>query len=238
MKNVVLSLLLVGCGSDGGGGEPLEIDDFGLEFATVSCGIQFECCTDAEIMAQYMGITHDGHPITTEQDCIAFGNAILTGLAVQSFKDSIALGRAEYDADAAGDCLAALSGLSCAEYNMGENAIASSDCRPYLLPKVGDGGACTQDFECTSNNCFGEKTSLGEPSEDGTCQPLPTAGQGCDDSCADGLFCGTPPTSGTEICQPLKSNGSQCNLDRECSSDNCDQASDMCAAKPATCDGR
>ena len=241
MKRLVVCALLVGCGGDdsGGGGGTVAIDDLGIRLATVTCAKTFQCCTDAEIMAQYMGITYNGQPITTEDQCVGFANALFTGFAVAQYKTSQMAGRVEYDGAAAGDCVAFLDSLTCAEYAEGPDAaLAMSSCRPFLIPKVADNGACTQDYECISDYCEGAVVNTGGTSMDGACKPLPTAGQMCDSDCADGLFCGYDTTAGNEICQTLKANGATCSLDRECTSDNCDNTSHVCAAEPVTCDGR
>jgi hypothetical protein len=235
MKKLIISALLVGCG---GGGGTTEIDNLGMELATTGCGKQFDCCTDAEIMQQYMGITFNGQPITTEDQCVEFSNAIFTGLAVTQYKDSIAMGRAEYDGEAAADCIDALDSLSCTQYGTGESDTLSEACRPFILPKVADGGGCTADYECTSNNCEGAINQPSGPDTDGMCKPMPSAGQRCDDSCAKGLYCGYDQSAGMDVCLARKADGTQCNVADECASDYCERTARMCATKPMTCDGR
>lgn len=69
MKRLIVSILLVGCGGDDGGGNgSVDLDSLGMELALASCGAQFECCTDAEIMAQYMGI-ENASAITARRAC-------------------------------------------------------------------------------------------------------------------------------------------------------------------------
>ncbi len=235
MKRLVVCALLVGCGGDNG---TIEVDDFGMELAVASCAKQFDCCTDAEIMDQYNGITYDGQPITTEDQCVAFANALLTGIAVAEYKESIAAGRVEYDGAAAADCVAAMNDLSCTEYATDLSTDMAPGCRPFLIPKVGDGGACTEGFECTSHNCVGAVDNSDGPDVDGTCQPMPTAGQECTDNCADGLYCGFDQTSSMKVCLALKADGAECNLDYECATDYCDDTLRTCGTEPLTCDGR
>ena len=51
MKRLVICLLLVGCGGDDGGSNgSIAVDNLGMALALASCGLQFGCCTDAEIM--------------------------------------------------------------------------------------------------------------------------------------------------------------------------------------------
>ncbi|HUS28224.1 MAG TPA: hypothetical protein VMZ53_06940 [Kofleriaceae bacterium] len=234
MKKLFVCLMLVGCGGDGA--ENVPIDNLGPELAAASCSKQFDCCTDAEIMEQYMGITIDGQPITTEEQCVSFTNAFFTGFAVSAWKESIAQGRMEYDGDAAGACVALINGVSCSEYANGPD-LTEGDCRPFLIPKVANDGACSQDYECTSDNCVGAMTSNGVKT-DGMCKPMPGAGQPCDDNCADGYFCDYDQTANMDICQATKPIGADCFLDEDCASDYCDDVTDMCGMKPLTCDGR
>jgi hypothetical protein len=239
MKRLVIGALLVGCGGeDGGGNGTIDIDNLGLELGVVGCSKQFECCSDAEIMQQYMGITFDGQPITTEEQCVQFTNAFFSGFAVAQYKDSIAMGRIEYDGTAAADCIAALNRVTCDQYDTAAIAAAASGCRPFILPKIADGGGCTQDYECTSDNCVGATVQYDGPDTDGMCQPMPTAGQSCDDNCADGLYCSYDQASGMDVCSPAKADGMECIFDRECISDNCDDDTDTCVTESPTCDGR
>jgi len=224
--------LLVGCGGDDSGGGNVAVDNLGTELASVSCSKQFECCSDAEIMDLYMGITINDHPIATEADCNEFSNALLSGLLVPEYKESLAAGRIEYDGTAAADCIADIQSLSCDQYNSGDIDSVLPTCRPFVIPKVGDGGACGEDYECTSGFCDGET----EDGPDGMCKPKPGAGEACTDDCADGLYCGFDTSGGGEMCMPKLANGETCNLDDRCMSDYCADGG-MCAEKPPLCQG-
>lgn len=238
MKRLICSVLLISCGGDDSGSGTVNLDDLGMDLAVVSCSKQFDCCTDAEITEQYDGIEYNGQPITTEEQCVEFGSAILTGFGVMQWKESLAMGRIEYDASAAAGCVSALEGLACDHYNGGQIDDLPSSCHPFIIPKVADGGGCTQDFECTSGNCVGATVQPDGPDTDGMCEVMPTAGQSCSDNCADGLYCGFDQTTGEEICQALKADGVECSLSRECTSESCDTTTHVCAAKPLVCDGR
>lgn len=225
MKRFVVCFLLVGCAGDGNGG-PVGIDDLGTELAIATCDKQWECCTDAELMEQYMNITIDGEPIDTEDKCVQFAGGIFTAVAIPSYKSSIEMGRIEYDGAAAADCIAAIENLSCTEYgaSTGGRSAVPAGCRPFLIPKVADGGACDESYECIDGHCI-----------EHVCTPAPTEGQPCDDECASGQFCGFDQTTGMKVCQPIKADGAQCTFDEECTSGYCDAT---CMTKPATCDGR
>jgi hypothetical protein len=222
--------LLAGCG--GGGGGAVTIDDLGTELAKVSCSKTFECCTSAEVMDQFANITYNGQPITTEAQCEGFTGGLFTSLLTPEYKDSIAAGRIAYDADAAGACFDAAANLSCSAYAQLTGHESVHCDTPFIIPKVADGGTCAQDYECTGGNCEGATNS----SANGTCKPLPTEGQDCSQSCAQGLFCGYDQTAMKETCQPLEPNGTSCSGDDECTSGHC--VSSTCAAAPApVCDG-
>lgn len=232
MKKLLCLLLVAACD----GGDAVEVDQFGSELAAVSCEKQFECCSDAEIMEMYMGITIDDMPIETEEQCFDFANALLTGFLVGELKDSIGKGRIEYSADAAGGCIAAVRDLSCSEYANVDGAQLDG-CEPYITPLVDDGGACLQDYECTTTFCQGASNPINEEPTDGVCARLPGAGEECDDDCVDGFFCDFDTTSGNEICVAVKPNGEECFLDEDCASDNCDDELNTCAEPGALCTG-
>lgn len=241
MKRFVVCALLVGCGGDdmGGGGSPVAIEDLGMQLGDASCAKIFQCCTDAEIMKQFMGITVMGQPITTQDQCVSFTAGFFNGLALPQWQASIAAGRMEYDASAAGGCVAYMNSLSCSDYagleSGGGNTSLAGTCRPFLIPKVANDGACMHDDECISDNCVG-----GSSSADGACKPMPALGEACSGSCADGSYCGYDTGTSQEKCLALKGNGTQCSQSSECMSDYCDSTvtPKVCGTKAPTCDGR
>lgn len=237
MKRLVVCALLVGCGGTDSG--PIAIEDLGMRLGDVSCQKVFECCTDAEIMKQFMNITFMNQPITTEDQCVAYTSAFFNGLALPQWQASIAAGRMAYDANAAGDCVAASESLSCADYaalssGTGNTSLAGT-CRPFLIPKVANDGACSQDQECTSDNCVKTSSSM-----DGTCKVKPGAGEACSGSCVDGYYCGFASGQTSETCIALAANGTQCAASDECTSGYCDAtvSPKVCGTQAATCDGR
>ncbi len=226
-KRLWVCALLAGCG----GGGSVTVDNLGTELASVSCSKMFECCTSAEIMEQFANITVDGQPITTEEQCESFAGGLFSGLLTPEYKASIAAGRITYDGDAAQSCLDAMANLGCSAYAMADSHESVVCDTPFIIPEVGDGGACSEGYECTSGFCDGASDSA-----DGTCTPKPGAGEACDFTCADGLYCGFDQTTSMELCQPIKANGEACDGDDECESDNCDNAT--CTAKAPRCDGQ
>jgi len=222
MKCLGIAVLLVGCGGGSSSG-PIPIDNLGTELAQASCSQMFACCTSAEIMQQFMNITYDGQPITTEAQCEGFAGGLFAGLITPEYKASIAAGRIKYDGQAARDCLDAFVNLGCSAYAQLSGAESVACDKPFVTPEVGDGGACSQSYECTSDYCEGARSGT-----DGTCKPKPTAGETCSGTCAQGLYC-----AGT--CQPLLANGAACTGDSQCTSNHC--GSGVCADRAPVCDG-
>jgi hypothetical protein len=226
MKRLVL-VVLVGCGGGGGSsGGPISIDKLGDEEAQVACSKIFECCNSTEVMQQFMNITVNGQPITTEMQCESFYGGLLDNYLVPDYKASIAAGRVSYNADAARACFDAFVNLGCSAYSQLSGAQSVACTTPYLTPNVGDGGACAQDYECTSDYCPGGGSGA---TASGTCTPKPTSGQACSGTCAQGLYC-----NGT--CQALLANGQSCSSNTWCASNYC--GSSICADRPPTCDGK
>ena len=86
-------------------------------------------------------------------------------------------------------------------------------CMAFIMPKVAQGGACTQGFECTTGNCEGAST---DPVVDGMCVAAPVlAARGVllvrPSSCVDDAYCDS-----ANICQPVKGAGEACTSDNEC----------------------
>lgn len=223
MKTLVLGVLLVGCGGGGSGGGPIPIDNLASEISQASCSKIFECCNSAEVMQQFMNITYNGQPVTTEMQCEGLTNGLFAQYLIPEYKASIAAGRITYDGSAARGCIDAFVNLGCGPYSQLSGAMSVSCDTPFIRPAVGDGGACSQSYECTGDFCDGATSSA-----DGTCKPKPTAGQSCTGTCAPGLYC-----SGT--CQPLLANGASCTGSEQCASGNC--AGSTCADRAPRCDG-
>jgi hypothetical protein len=233
MKRLWVCLLAAGCG---GGGGSVTIDNLGTELAKMSCSKIFECCTSAEVMQQFNGITYNGQPITTEAQCEGFAGGLFAGFLTPQYKDSIAAGRIEYDGDAAQACIDAAANLSCSAYSMLSGHESVHCEKPFIIPKVADGGGCTQDYECISNNCEGATVDPNGPDTDGMCKPVPTEGQDCTGTCGQGLYCGYDQTAMKETCQPVKPNGTMCDVSSECASGTC--TSGTCADRAPVCDGQ
>jgi MYXO-CTERM domain-containing protein len=99
-------------------------------------------------------------------------------------------------------------------------------CMAFVTPKVAAGGACTQDYECTTGNCEGADT-VSDPPVDGMCAgaiSLAPIGAACANiECVDGAYC----DSATSTCQASKGAGQTCTSDTECNNE-CDTATGTC----------
>jgi hypothetical protein len=241
MRTLVMSVLILGCADHNGGSSGnVSIDDLGPKLASVACTKIFQCCTQGEIATQFMDITVMNQPITTEPECESFYDGLFAGLAVPEYKASIAAGRITYDGDAAGTCLDGIAAESCSDYSMDAASSSEMVCSDFITPLVATGGGCTQDYECTTNNCVGATVAPGRQSIDGACMALPGVGQTCTINCQTGLFCGFDGTSSSTTCQTLKPDGATCEGSTECAGHQCPGSGSGNAgtcATGATCDG-
>jgi hypothetical protein len=211
MKSFYLGILTItltsmGCG---GGSDDIPLAELPRELAQIACEKQFDCCPQ-DSAAEFASV----------EDCttqVQFFTSLL-GSAVQ---ESQTAGRVRYDAGNAGECIALLRGLDCTAV---QSEIDLLDCEDFIVPLVDAGGACEQDFECTTGYC---DTSGG--AELGACAALPALGQECDGDCAQGSYC----EFGTGLCEAVKADGTECFFDDECQSDFCDPDAGVCGLEPA-----
>jgi len=102
-----------------------------------------------------------------------------------------------------GKCVAALTGLSCADFFDNRPPAA---CTP-VGPRA-DGSPCTFNGQCMTGYCNGTKTGVC-----GTCGAAPAAGDDCTDStCANGDRC----VAATTECQTALSSGGVCDSGHPC----------------------
>ena len=194
-------LLLAGCSDN---------KDFSQKYAEALCAKNWECCPASELADK------------TKADCVMnnqFGISALVG----SINESQSKGRATYDAGKANACADALAAMTCDEFKQGGSNAAT--CMSFVTPKVAEGGACTQDYECTTNNCQGATTT--DPPVDGACAAAislaPIGGACTGIECVDGAYC----DSTTSTCQKSKGAGETCTSDSECVN-SCDTATNTC----------
>lgn len=200
-----------GGGGGGGGGSPVSLADLPEALGGAACDKMFDCCTEAEIMMQFESIDP---PPSTPEECQALLAGFL-GLGTSTWMESQDAGRLAYHADAAGDCIAAIRSLTCDAYHGGvtEEPAGAAACDEMIEPLVDEGGACSQDAECTTGFCDGATGDM-----DGACAVPPAEGEDCVFDCAEGLFCDFDSGS---TCQPEKADGADCDSDSQCASGDC-----------------
>jgi hypothetical protein len=215
MKNVGVGLVMIvlGCG---GGSSSVPLDQLPQRSAATVCKRNFTCCDPAELAGKTMS------------DCMQ-SNEVMGGFISGAISDAQAKGRAAYNADQMGICLGEIAGLSCAEWKSGKDPAARPSCTAAVTPRVGDGGACQQSFECMSGNCVGSTTDDNGNPVDGACMAAAAqiaAGGACTgpgDACESGTTCDA--TSLT--CQAKKPAGATCASSDECAN-SCDSTTNTC----------
>jgi MYXO-CTERM domain-containing protein len=203
-----IPLLLIGCG---GGSGNVSIENFPQKYAEALCSKNFSCCDASELAGKTMST------------CVTDNQAVLA-ILISDINASRTQGRVSYDPGASGTCIDSLKAMTCEEFKQGIGGNTDA-CMAALTPAVALGGACTQDYECTTNNCEGATTN---PPADGTCGPAPVLA-GVNSSCAanacvDTAYC----DSATTTCQPKKSAGESCTADDQCVN-SCNETTGMCS---------
>ncbi|WP_437672143.1 hypothetical protein [Sorangium sp. So ce131] len=261
----------VGCGeaqdpgaSGGGDVEPVALDALAGEFADVYCERIFRCCDAAE-QAQLFELLSPKPE--TQEECSAELSLLLSLFSRQQ-KESVDAGRQTYDGEKAARCLAEMEGTCEGGLGGDDNPFdATPECSTIFVGKVADGGACTDDDDCSG---------AGSACTDDVCTPPPAEGEPCSfgEGCQEGLSCefsgdgmqcvklGNKPggeacTASYDCasrdcdlihgCAPQKENGAECGFSDACKSGYCDAETFTCAPggptdEPAdegpVCDGK
>jgi hypothetical protein len=203
---------------------PDQIDD---ELAEVGCEAAFRCCDMAEIDVIF------GGTVSTEAECeVSYGNLLRALLGF--VEPGIAAGRASWNAQSAGDCVAYLRGRPCSDINMvlpSSTGFTYPACNAMITPLTGPGDACANDLECTTGFCNGGGTTAS-----GTCANEPGNGETCTGRCTDGHYC-EAGLAGGAVCRPLLENGMPCTSGVACRSGNCESSFCAAAMTVMRCDG-
>jgi hypothetical protein len=146
------------CGGSGGGSLSIE-EAFEGQFRGI-CEKAHECRDsypgeDADFVAEY-GESAD--------DCYN-EVAPFISLAVTAAEQSVDSGRADYDGDAAGECVDLIEGVTCEQFYADEPPPGYEVCDEIFTGNVADGGDCEQDIECAEE---GSECSA----ETETCEPV------------------------------------------------------------------
>ncbi len=222
---VALVALIAGCGEVLLPETAVAIDDVPSRISAAMCERIFACCSDGEIDAVF-----GAGQVATEAECREAGVEILTGFYAR-VADAVADGAIDYDDEAAGACVVALSSLSCEQYAAAPapQMFQFDGCATPFVARVDVGDGCETDLECTTGYC----ERLGADS--GTCAAVPELGELCPGfRCAAGLYCDGA------ACVEQKDDGAPCRSFEECAGGACagvgEDALGTCEAQVA-CDG-
>jgi hypothetical protein len=164
-----------GCGSSGGNGGGMALDDFINQYLAAQCALFVRC-----------------HTFSDQAFCLsALGpNSLRRGASISAV---VNVGKASYDGVAAGACLTALSDTACAD--LMSPFSAQVVCPQAFTGTVTDGSPCITDQECLAGSFCALTTGVGAAACDRTCV---RGGTLCsnDAQCTNGQVCDTTmPTS-------------------------------------------
>lgn len=187
------------------------------------------CCTDEEVATYFNepGLVS----FSSMEDCVAAYQGLTEALALPAPRMSIERGYVEYDAEAAGACLDDVAVSSCADLDFVAGGERGGDCLGAFVPRQRAGEPCFGGSDCTDGPC------VYADEEEGTCTPLPQAGEPCTFTCAEPLRCGLD--SNLEYrCPPRLQLGEACSDGDDCESLQClgDLGSETCQDERA-CQG-
>jgi hypothetical protein len=233
-----VSLLLVGCGSSGGGG----LSSFANAYAASYCHFIYHCCTPSdranpENPFAITSTTEQMIGFATEEGC-ANSLGAQAQVALQPYEDSVAAKRMSYDQT---DTQACLSALGAAASACDPNAFwaasltgGACDVLPFFTGLAPAGGDCTMDGDCAiaASTCAPVDAGMGQegPPSDvitgaATCVSPQAIGMTCtENNCAAGSCCSYSYTGST--CLAYVAEGAMCV--EGCDMTPCDPAADYC----------
>jgi len=176
---------LVGCDGESQS-TPVAIGDFETAYLQAYCAKQVRC-----------GVWED------EQTCLEvdFGHDHSSYTFIRAGTAAVAAGKATYDANAAGDCVAAFASSGC-DYASDHDAAA---CAKALVGLAAVGDPCANDEECASGSCSIEYQAS-NPCPAGICVAPPTIGS----SCSTGTYCGPSAYCDGTACRARGQDGDHC----------------------------
>jgi hypothetical protein len=214
MKNIgwtgIGIAFLIGCG---GGSSAVTIGNFPQKYSEALCEKNFTCCDQAELTGK------------TQSQCVMDNSAVLSILTSQ-INASQTQGRASFSPTDSATCVDSLKMMTCSEFKQGASANMAA-CMNLIMPLVDMGGACTQSYECRTDNCVGAD-STADPVVEGTCGTAITEaarGSSCASfPCLEGDYC----DPATVTCQAKKGAGEACTTDTECTN-SCNTTTNTCS---------
>ncbi|MFW5968141.1 MAG: hypothetical protein ACOCV2_11515 [Persicimonas sp.] len=207
----------IGCGDDSNGGdsndnggssaEPASLEELEEGLVDSICDRAFDCCSEQE--REELAETDDGDLFESEESCQE-NAAESAGLSFDPLEESVDEGRADFDEQAAGECLEWAEEQDCSAGVRWEYVETGSACEDVFSGNLEDGDDCYAFEECDEDtSCVGLDTVGGDP---GTCRPYgDDQGDPCHDetSCADGLYCEIDE-EGENTCRELPEVGESC----------------------------
>ncbi len=199
-------------------GGPIALDAFAGEFSKLYCDRIFTCCDAAE-RDQVLELLSPKPK--DEQEC-ATAFSLFFSFFLTEQKESVAEGRQTYDGAKAASCIAKTKD-TCVGLAGNDLLETDPECDAIFVGKVADGGACTNDEDCSAE---------GSICKEDVCAPLSAEGQPCEFSldCQEGLECAFGGPNSDKCVKP-QPNGQMCSGSAECESGYCDFVSNACAAK-------
>ncbi len=118
-------------------GAPVPIDQLETTLADVMCKLLVAC--------QDSMLGKNG--FATAEGCMAIAGG---NFGANSLVALVKAGKVKYDATAAGKCMQAM-GANCG--SVSKSSVQSAACKATFTGTVAEGGACSEDEECASQNC-------------------------------------------------------------------------------------
>jgi hypothetical protein len=180
------------------------------EIAQTVCPKAYSCCTASELMGNDLA--------GTDEASCEVATAKSFGDQLSAVQDSERAGRARYDGTRVAACLATIRSSTCEALGATNHLSGIPGCESFVVPLVGEGGDCGNDWECKVGRCNA-----------GKCQTQPAAGEACADGhCAAGAVC--DPAG---MCVAARADGESCTEAAQCPSLQCTNS--VCAPRAHAC---
>ncbi len=157
-------------------GAPVPVEQLAATMTDMMCKLMVAC---QDLASGKLGFA-------TVEGCKAFSGSKLKSWGLPAL---IKAGKVKYDATQAGKCLQAM-GTKCSAFS--SNAEEPAACKATFIGTIAEGGACTEDQECISQNCDHPDSNC-----PGKCGKAPVAAGG---ACADPAECGSNLTCKDKKC--------------------------------------
>jgi hypothetical protein len=203
---------VTGCGrvTPADPGEGVALNAAPDEIAQTVCPKAYSCCSASELMGNDLAGTD-------EASCeVATAKSFSDQLS--AVEDAQRAGRARYDGTRVAACLSTIRSSTCDALGTTNHLTGIPGCETFVVPLVGEGGDCVNDWECMVGRC-----------NSGKCQAQPAVGEACADGhCATGAVC--DPAG---MCVAKRADGDGCTEAAQCPSLQCTNGT--CAPRAHAC---